>query len=316
MAHTNGKLLIVTDGKAGHENQSRAFCQALGYEADLAYASYPTRLHKALSYLIDRLGLVVDFPFKIEKAEDFYSAVVCTGSTAFYPGKIAARRRGIPVVAILYPSGYKKMNFDCILAPTYDRPLPYPNILPIPINLALQDEDAYQNATESFLKRHTPTKPSVSIILGGPNRIAGMKPCDIQPVLERIFELTPDHEHWVTTSRRTPSAIEALLAKFPFDFKLLYSQDPFNPIPAFVTLSERLFVTAESTAMLSEAVTHGNACVEALMNLRNTRTKFARFVRNLEEQQALHCFDGTLGTANHKINLTPILEQARAMLGL
>ena len=89
------KLLIVTDGKAGHENQSKAFCSALGYEYDCVRAGYPTRIHKALSYLVDRMGLILDFPFTIEKTDGYYAAVVCTGSTAFYPGKIAARRRGM-----------------------------------------------------------------------------------------------------------------------------------------------------------------------------------------------------------------------------
>ena len=42
------KLLIVTDGKAGHENQSKAFCSALGYGYDCVRASYPTRLHKEI----------------------------------------------------------------------------------------------------------------------------------------------------------------------------------------------------------------------------------------------------------------------------
>ena len=115
------KLLIVTDGKAGRKPvQNPLFGSGIRY--DCVRASYPTRLHKALSYLIDRLGLVLDFPFTIEKTDGYYAAVVCTGSTAFYPGKIAARRRGIPVAAILFPSGYKKLNFDCILAPVFDRP--------------------------------------------------------------------------------------------------------------------------------------------------------------------------------------------------
>ena len=36
------KLLIVTDGKAGHENQSKAFCTALGYDFDCVRVSLRT----------------------------------------------------------------------------------------------------------------------------------------------------------------------------------------------------------------------------------------------------------------------------------
>lgn len=310
------KLLIVTDGKAGHENQSKAFCRALGYDFDLALASYPTRFHKALSYLIDRLGFVVDFPFKIENAEGYYDAVVCTGSTAFYPGKIAGRRRGIPVVAILYPSGYKKMNFDCILAPSFDRPRPYPNIIPLPVNLSAPDEEFYEAGVAAFRQRHTPARPGAAVIIGGPNAIAAMKTEDMRRDLDRIFALTPDHEHWLTTSRRTPPEIERLAESYPFDYKLIYSRDRFNPIPAFVTLGARVFVTAESTGMISEAVTRGTACVEILMNLKKEGTKFGRFIAGLESGQAAHVFDGTLGQANRKIDLAPFYDQARALLKL
>ncbi|MDD3545971.1 MAG: ELM1/GtrOC1 family putative glycosyltransferase [Kiritimatiellae bacterium] len=310
------KLLIVTDGKAGHENQSKAFCRALGYGFDLAQASYPTRFHKALSYLIDRLGLVVDFPFKIETAEGYYDAVVCAGSTAFYPGKIAGRRRGIPVVAILYPSGYKKMNFDCILAPSFDRPRPYPNIIPVPVNLSAPDEAFYAEGVAAFRQRHTPAKPGVAVIIGGPNAIAAMRVEEMRRDLDRIFALTPGHEHWLTTSRRTPPAIEALADSYPFDYKLIYSREKFNPIPAFVSLCERVFVTAESTGMISEAVTRGAAHVEILMNIKKKGSKFGRFIADLERVQAAHVFDGALGRANNKIDITPVYEKARALLKL
>lgn len=312
----NKKLLIVTDGKAGHENQSKAFCSALGYAFDCVRASYPTPFHKGLSYLVDRLGLVWDYPFKIEQTDGYYAAVVCTGSTAFYPGKIAARRRGIPVAAILYPSGYKKMNFDCILAPVFDRPAHYPNIVPIPVNLTSTDAAFYDAGIAAFRARYTPRKPAVGVIIGGPNAVAAMTPEKMEPLLDKLFRATAGQEHWVTTSRRTPPAVEALIERYPFDYKLIYSQDTFNPIPAFVMLCERLFVTADSTGMISEAVTRGNAAVEILMTLKGASSKFARFIANLEQERAVHLFDGTLGAETRKIDLAPAFEKARALLKL
>lgn len=310
------KLLIVTDGKAGHENQSKAFCNALGYEYDCVRAHYPTRFHKALSYLIDRLGLILDYPFKIEPTDGYYSAVVCTGSTAFYPGKIAALRRGIPVAAILYPSGYKLSTFDCILAPVFDRPPQQPNILPVPVNLASTNAAFYEEGLAAFRQRHTPSKPAVALIVGGPNATSTMTAETMKPTLDAFFALTEGRERWVTTSRRTPKDVEALIDTLPFDYKLIFSRDTFNPIPAFVSLCERLFVTADSTGMISEAVTQGTSCVEVLMTLNGDSSKFARFIRNLEAQNAVHLFDGTLGNANVKISLAPVFEKARALLKL
>jgi mitochondrial fission protein ELM1 len=309
------KLLIVTDGKAGHENQSKAFCSALGYDYDCVRVSYPTRFHKALTYAADRLGLMLERPFTCEPTDGYYAAVVCAGSTAFYPGKIMARRRGIPVAAILYPGGYR-LNFDCILAPIFDRPPQQPNIIVIPVNLTSTNAGFYEAGVAAFRQRHTQKKPAVAVIVGGPNAFASLTVEAMKRDLDRLFAATEGRERWVTTSRRTPAAVEALIDGYPFDYKLLYSRDTFNPIPAFVTLCERLFVTADSTGMISEAVTRGTASVEVLMTLTSESSKFARFIQNLAQENAIHVFDGSLGSASHKIDLAPAFEQARKLLKL
>ena len=309
------KLLIVTDGKAGHENQSKAFCDALGYGYDCVRVAYPTRLHKACSYVADRLGLLSERPFTIEPTDGYYAAVVCAGSTAFYPGKITARRRGIPVAAILFPGGYR-LDFDCILAPVFDRPPRQPNIIPIPVNLTSTSAAFYEAGVAAFGQRHTRKKPAAAVIVGGPNAFASMEADALRRDLDRVFAATEGSERWVTTSRRTPPEVEALIDGYPFDYKLIYSRDRFNPIPAFVSLCERLFVTADSTGMISEAVTRGAAGVEVLMNLDAASSKFGRFIQNLEQENAVHVFDGTLGSAARKIDLSPAFEQARRLLNL
>lgn len=310
------KLLIVTDGKAGHENQSKAFCRALGYGYDCVRVAYRTRLRKGLSYAADRLGLLAERLYACEATDGYYEAVVCAGSTAFYPGKVAARRRGIPVAAILFPGGYRLGTFDCILAPGFDRPPALPNIVRVPVNLTATDDAFYQEGVAAFRQRHTPRGPAVAVIVGGPNAAAELTPEGMRRELERVFAATEGRERWVTTSRRTPPEVERVVDGFPFDYKLLYSRDTFNPIPAFVTLGETLFVTADSTGMLSEAVTRGAAAVEVLMNLRDPHSKFARFVRGLEAEGAAHVFDGARGGARRKIDLAPAFEQARRLLKL
>jgi len=95
---------------------------------------------------------------------------------------------------------------------------------------------------------------------------------------------------------------------YPSDYRLLYSKDHFNPIPAFVTLARRLYVTAESTGMLSEACTCGSAEVYALDNLKPGPHKFRRF---LEDLRAGGYVDG-----NRKVDLSAEMLRARALLGI
>ena len=110
----------------------------------------------------------------------------------------------------------------------------------------------------------------------------------------------------MTTSRRTPPDVEAVVDSFPFDYKLLYSKDHFNPIPAFVSLARVLYVTAESTGMLSEACTFGTAEVHALDNLKSGPHKFRRFIDDLTSAGHL---DGA-----RKIDLSEQFAKARQLL--
>ena len=53
----SGKAIVLTDGKAGHENQSKAFARALGLDFQLVPVKFKSPFHKMLSYLFDRLGI-------------------------------------------------------------------------------------------------------------------------------------------------------------------------------------------------------------------------------------------------------------------
>lgn len=304
------RVLIFTDGKAGHENQSKAFARALGCDFDLVEIHFKSAFHKALSYLFDHLGIHFLGLFKsIPDKNSNYAAVLGTGSGTFYAAKSLARKMGVKCGVVLYPRGYRIATFDCVLAPAFDRPPAAPNVITIPVNLVASDEAFYAAGTEAFRARHKPSeKPAVAVIVGGPNKCSTMSADWMKAQLERIFADTPDAEHWVTTSRRTPPEVEAVVDSFPFDYKLLYSKDHFNPIPAFVKLARTLYVTAESTGMISESCTFGTAEVRVLDNLNPGPHKFRRFVEDLMRGGYV---DGV-----RKVDLSEQFTQARQLLNL
>ncbi len=304
------KALILTDGKAGHENQSKAFARALGCAFDLVEIHFKSAFHKALSYLFDRpgihsLGLLKSIP----DANRGYAAVLGTGSGTFYAAKTLARKLGVKCGVVLYPRGYRIPSFDCVLAPAFDRPAPAPNVVTIPVNLVASDEAFYAAGTEAFRARYTPSeKPAVAVIVGGPNKCSTMSADWMHTQLEQIFATynPADFEIWVTTSRRTPPDVEAVVDSFPFDYKLLYSKDHFNPIPAFVKLARTLYVTAESTGMISESCTFGTAEVRVLDNLKPGPHKFRRFVEDLTR--------GGYVDGARKVDLSEQFTRARQLL--
>lgn len=314
-----GEVLILTDGKAGHENQSRAFARALGCEPLVLPVRFKSPFVKMLSYLLDLFGILSLSIFKdLQVPHDVKNlkAIIGTGSGTFYAVKALARRLGVPCGVVLYPRGYRLAGFDCILAPSFDRPDNVPNVIPIPANLVAADAAFYEAGVKAFRERYSPSdRPAVAVIVGGPNKCSTLSADWMRARLEEIFAAykptsnvpqATNHEIWVTTSRRTPPDIEAVVDSFPFDYKLLYSHDHFNPIPAFVSLARVLYVTAESTGMLSEACTFGTAEVHALDNLKSGPHKFRRFIDDLAAA-------GHLGGAR-KIDLSAQFARARKLL--
>ena len=313
------KALILTDGKAGHENQSKAFARALGCEFDLVPVAFKSKFAKTLSYLLDNLGIHTPRLFNCQlptlnpqPSTLNPQLIIGTGSGTFYAAKTLAKRLGIPCGVVLYPRGYRISTFDCILAPAFDSPKSAPNVIPIPVNLVAADADFYAAGVKAFRERHPNTgRPAVAVIVGGPNKCSTMTPEWMRKQLESIFtghkpkdgDSTVQPEFWVTTSRRTPPEVEAVVDSFPFDYKLLYSKDHFNPIPAFVSLASHLYVTAESTGMLSEACSFGTAEVHVMDNLKPGPHKFRRFAEACAARGA------------EKADLTPAFAAAKRLLG-
>lgn len=306
----NGKAIVLTDGKAGHENQSKAFARALGLDFQLVPVKFKSPFHKMLSYFFDRLGIRTVSLLQGLDELLHSSTIIGTGSGTFYAAKALARKiPGAKCGVVLYPRGYQLSSFDCILAPTFDNPERRPNVVEIPANLVANDADFYEKGVAAFKERYQgATDNLVGVIVGGPNKCSSMTVEWMKARLDEIFAANKGAELVVTTSRRTPADVETLVDSYPWAYKLIYSKDHFNPIPAFVQLAKRLYVTAESTGMLSEACTFGKAEVVALDNLKPGPHKFRRFVENLRR-------DGYVDGCR-KVDLSAEFARARELMGL
>ena len=307
----NGKAIVLTDGKAGHENQSKAFARALGLDFQLVPVKFKSPFHKMLSYFFDMLGIRTVGLLRIDDFNaEGVKTIIGTGSGTFYAAKSLARKiPGAKCGVVLYPRGYRLSLFDCILAPTFDNPAKLPNVVEIPANLVANDADFYEKGVAAFKERYQgATDNLVGVIVGGPNKCSSMTVEWMKSRLDEIFAANKDAQLCVTTSRRTPADVESLVDSYPWAYKLIYSKDHFNPIPAFVQLAKRLYVTAESTGMLSEASTFGKAEVIALDNLKPGPHKFRRFVENLRREGYV---DGC-----RKVDLSAEFARAKELMGL
>jgi uncharacterized protein len=293
------KILILSDGKPGHLNQSIAFARLLGLDYDLVECRSRSRWAKAASYLLDRCRLRSSLPFTVGPHGKHYAAVASAGSETYYANKVLARQLGAKAVAIMLPSGYR-LDFDLIVAQEHDRPPQRSNLLALPVNLAAP---VASGVVEFFAGQQ-----AVGVVIGGPSRHFELSREQLRGELERIFALFPQADLVATTSRRTPAEVEDLVAEFPFRRAVLFHREPVNPIPDFLAHCQTVFVTGDSTSMVSEAVSFGQAEIEVLPLVPKTReNKILRMLQHLEELGYLHTFDGHLGHCRRKVDQRAIL---------
>ena len=310
------RALVVSDGKPGHENQSTALCRLLGFDYDVVSLTFRNRACKLLSHLFDAAGFL--WGGLVDQAPlpgSAYDAVVAAGSETYYGAKRLGRLLDCPTIAILAPRGYR-LDFSAVVVPEHDRFVSAPNVIRVPVNLCRSDSAFFTCAAAAFAERHTQHRPAVGFVIGGDNRVFHFSSERLESRIREVMAQSQGREFWVTTSRRTGPEIESMLERLPFEYRLLYSTDSYNPVPAFIALCERLVVTADSTSMISEAVCYGSAAVEVLMPDRQTGRpgKFLRLIEGLEDRGALHVYDGSLGSATAKIDLQSHAEKVRTCI--
>lgn len=295
------KLLILSDGKPGHVNQSVAFAKLLGLDYTVCRVSLKSRFAKALSYLLDRIGIYSSSLYRVDGELPLEaSAVVSAGSSTYYANRVIGRILKVPSIAIMYPGGYSP-GFDLIVAQEHDSPPVRDNVLTLPVNLSAPQP------LGAVTRRDGVT--TIAVIIGGPSRHFSMDVDRLRRQLELIYALFPDADFVATTSRRTPAEVESLIEKGPFCYRVIASRQDVNPIADFLAIADYVFVTEDSTSMISEAVCFGSARVEVLpLAKTGTRNKVQGMVASLAAGGYLHVFDGELGDCGRKLELKQLVE--------
>lgn len=294
------KALILSDGRKGHESQSIAFCKLKEFEFEICKISYKNKFLKILSYILDFLNLQIKIfvceNFKFENFDIFVGA----GSTTYYATKFLAKKYNKKSVALMYPKGFRK-DFDLIISSLHDSEMVAKNCLKLPINLNLSEQNGF----------YKPQKKAIGFVIGGENSVFKMD-SEIVNLIETIKSKFANFEFLLTTSPRTPKDIENKFENLNFDFKVIYSKNPINPIGDFLACCEWIFITQDSVSMISEAVCNGMANVVVLPLLRKTekKSKFDKFIILLQKDENLQIYSPNCEfKRTKKINLKNILRE-------
>ena len=295
--------LILSDRKPGHFHQSVALCQHLEWDHKVCEIEIPSAFHRVLSHFLDSLSIHSQLPFRLSEEPSPCDIIVSAGSRTYYANKVLARKLKAKSIAILAPRGYR-WNFDALIIPDYDNPPRQENVISVPINLSYVEPELIEEKVQEFYQRHSPRPnpvPKIGILLGGNNKAGNMNPQKIGQQLNQIEQNHPGSEIWVTTSRRTPPEVETDLRQRKFAYRHLYSEEPYNPIPAFIHLCDHLYVTIDSTSMLSECVSSGKAKVSLIKT--TCSAKHQALANNLSQ---LNLID-----TDRKIDISEYLQQLK-----
>ena len=290
------QALILSDERMGHLNQSLAFVKYLDIPYDVVSVKFKYRWFKALSYLLDKIGVYIENLFNVQ-IDKKYDLVIGTGSTTAYATKVLTKQMNAKSVAMMLPSGYRN-DFDIIFAQSHDDPPKQENIIEIPANFSYVEPKGLYQAK----------KKSIGIVIGGDNKLFTLLKDKLQAQIDTIVSEYKDHEIAITTSPRTSDEVEQLVASYGFDYKVLFSKNPINPIPDFLEQCETVFITGDSTSMISEAVSYGKSNIVILPLESQKENKFTRFINTLEQEGYLHIFDGTIKNRNKKIDFRKYLK--------
>ncbi len=231
-----------SDGKAGHDNQTRGLAEALIRLRSVEVVTLdPLPLFAALkSLLLGRQTIWNGLP-----APDL---LLGAGHRTHWSLLAARRAYGGRVIVLMRPSLPLRL-FDLCLIPEHDAPPSRPNVL------------ATRGALNRIQASSTLESDRGLVLIGGPSAHFGWDDAALRQHIAAIVAADPAMRWTLTTSRRTPprflesvsSMADARLTVVP-----VAATGP-NWLPAQLARAGQAWVTADSVSMVYEALTSGAA---------------------------------------------------------
>lgn len=301
-------VLILNDTKTGHLKQSKAFLSFLSefflsekdykIRSTLIEVTYKNRLTRILSeicacFMGKRcIGCGRCHKFLLEKhtykkIKSIYAdIVVSTGSSIAAINKLTASYLNAKSVVILRPN-IPLRKFDLAIVPEHDR-IYAKNVVKTKGAL-FYPADSSDNTSRCEKFFNLTGDKKISLFLGGAlsdNR-GFLSNLEIFLTKLKNFSLAKGYKLLISTSRRTPVAVETYLEKELSGFintkTVVYAnRNNYDFVfEGFISLSEIVFVTSESISMLSEILSLKKPCVCVLLEKHTDKHQvFLQSIKN------------------------------------
>ena len=284
----------LTDGRQGHERQTEGLTRALA-------AIEPTQIH-SIDVEGSAAGRFKDFcvgRFPGGTALPSPSLIVGAGNRCQWPLLAARRARGGRSIYLMRPS-LPYSWFDLCIIPRHDQPKADRHVIVSdgPLN-PMQAAD--HQCADSGL-----------ILLGGPSAHHDWNTHDILQQVLRITDRRPEIEWQITDSRRSPKDLRNALTNFARDNAtfLPHEKTASDWLPKAMAQSRYIWVSADSVAMIYEALTAG-AQVGIIDVPATRRDRVTAIAGDLKAHYRVASLDAWLEDGTIETNAEPLDEARR-----
>ena len=313
------RVVILSDGKAGHLNQAKALCkQLVKYREDSGYSRENTTVkiveirhkNKFVKMLLNICSMFsthrcqgcmscMKFCLTKESYENLMKLhadiVISCGSGVAGVNRLFSVENNAKNACVMKPSILKMNKFNMVVLPQHDRTGGKEGSVIVTDTVPnLIDEEHMEKCAGKISEIAKLTGPvKIGVLLGGDNSDFELTEEIAENLLSNIISASQklDADILFTTSRRTPVAIEKIIKDRLHSEKrckfLMIANEKNSPfaVGGILGLSDIVVVSGESVSMISEAVSSGKTVL--VFNLKNKKKKdgkFERMLRRLKEK--------------------------------
>jgi mitochondrial fission protein ELM1 len=298
--NTNSQVTcwVVTDGKAGMENQCLGLAEALNLNPVIKRIKLRSPWRELSPFL--RLGLPYAFSGDGDPvALPFPDLLIATGRHSI-PASLYARRETLAartrtLTVQLQNPVIDPSRFDLVVVPRHDG-LTGPNVMTTRGALHRVTPEMLKREAEKFLPTvaHLPS-PRIAVLIGGSNAVYHLTPREIVPLTQQLASLVKEKggSLMITPSRRTGAENLSILQSGLKDSPAyIWDGQGDNPYYGMLGLADIILVTCDSVNMVSEACTTGKPVY--VIDLAGGSDKFRRFHQSMRDDGLTRPFTGSL----------------------
>lgn len=288
------KVTVYSDGRPGHEKQSRALVTALSryftVETNWVMVTKPSVSFHIVKLICYFLGWG-----SRQKQTNPGGLIIGTGSATHLPILHQKKSSGARAVICMSPPSYLLSRFDLCCIPSHDNVTEKENVFLTTGPPSLCVDQGVHSLFKGL------------ILVGGPNaETDGWYENSIAEAIKQILEVHKSIEWKISSSPRTPTKTEKMLNQFCDQHEhatfYTYQETMQGWVEAEYAACKTVWVTADSVSMVFEALSAGCRVGIIPVQWKCNTNKFVKSIQILEEQGRV--FSLTKGL-DQKVNDTP-----------